>query len=311
MVQRRPKQQTAFSYVIREERFKTEGGSDEENAQDRWKELLQQENSENEIISYNIEDLEYKGENEEEEEIKGEPIETNKKRENFMQTFFNKSLSNNITNKDLIDVFDSEEEDKDDIENLDDLDINEKYRNETLKLSSHGTTLPKTITFLQEKFKSPTNSSSLESQRFTFGFQDGVKGPTKINMMNSMLQNKKGRQDSHFSKEKGAQKIFGNMSFQNPSNEVAMKPTRSRKESQGSRNFNEIDFSENVKDLKMKKLLKYTNKQKSLMEKLNSPQSKPLKDEKGNRVFYMLKGLNDGSPNKSMLNKEKSKDSTG
>jgi len=288
-----------FSYVMREERHKTEGGSDDENAQDRWKELLQQEDSDEDILSFNPHDFEF---NEDEEDKEGEmndPNKVKKKKEKLIQAFFNKTASNPV-NQDLVNVYDHESlnDDEDlDNENLDDLDISEKYRNETLRLSGHGTSFPKTITFLQEKFKSPTNSS--RSEGFSFGFQHGVQGPTNINL-NSVLQNKRIK-NSQSIQEKPNQRIFDNVYDEE-------KKAKFRKESQGSRNFNEIDFSENVKDLQMKKLMKYTNKQKSLMEKLNSPQAKNIQEEKGNKAFYMLKGLNDDLAKKTKQEKGKSFD---
>jgi len=162
-------------------------------------------------------------------------------------------------------VYIPEVSDEDDGENLDDFDISEKYRNETLKVSSHGTTVPKTFISLQEKFRSPYTTRCSD----TTGFTQGVKGPNNINMKSSLQQ--KGTSQNSVERNK-TYKFMGKLNPQGSMTErQAVKAIRAKKESLSSRNFNEIDFSENVKDLQMKKLLKYTTTKKNLLGRLNFP----------------------------------------
>ena len=272
MVQRRQRQLQS-SYVFREERYKTEGGSDDENAQQRWQELMKHEDSEDEVISYAPTKFEYKEDISDIEEEE-EPLETVQQTEKLIESLFDRSKQT-TENQDLVNVYIPEADEEDDEgENLDDFEISEKYRNETLKVSSHGTTVPKTFVSLQEKFRSPFTTSRSDT-----GFTQGVKGPANINMQ-SALQQKYKEPQSNLDRNK-TYKFMGKLNPQGSMTErQAVKAIRSRKESLSSRNFNEVDFSENVKDLQMRKLLKYTTTKKNLLSRLNFPIPKMADQEK-------------------------------
>ena len=256
MIQKKPKKTS--EYVYRDERFRTEGGSDDEHAQQRWQELLQDESEEGGGgATPGLVKFEYK---EEESEDDLEYIE-GPQRSNY-KSFFNKRES--ITNKDLVNVFIQEADEDFDGGDLDDMDICEKYRNETLKLSSHGMEAPKTISFLQEKFKSPSHSIKTENNHDRFEIKREI-----VTMGAHSTQHKKTIDNTHLLKSKTNYKFLGKLNDNLPRTEQA--GGTSRRESLFSKNFNEVDFSENLKEVQMKKLMKYTMKKKNLMSKLNIP----------------------------------------
>jgi len=143
-----------------EARCKTEGGSDEENLQKCWEELIKGEaNSSSEEGIYPPVNFIYN-----EDDNNDDDDEDFEKTDKIVQSFFKKSKAS-LVNKDLVNVYDDDEEHDED---LDDLDISEKYRNETLKLSNHKSHAPKTFLSIQEKYNGLDIKRSLTSH-----FQDG------------------------------------------------------------------------------------------------------------------------------------------
>jgi len=266
-------------FVYRDERFRTEVGSDDEHAQQRWQELLKND-SEDDVTLYGPSKFEYKEEgSDNENEDSREILENNQQ---FIQSFFKKRGS--LINKDLVNVFIPEADEENEGDDLDDFDINEKYRDETLKMSSHGTPVPKTIMFLQEKFKSPTSSARFQTSENRFELAN--KEPKQMNnlMFHPTITNDKKFGDNiHLLKEKNNYKFLGKLNPHPDLQQLEISKANgvSRRESVCSRNFNEMDFSENLKEVQMKKLMKYTMKKQNLMSKLNQQHPKKvLKEEK-------------------------------
>eukprot|EP00330_Aristerostoma_sp_ATCC50986_P000028 CAMPEP_0114580510 /NCGR_PEP_ID=MMETSP0125-20121206/4780_1 /TAXON_ID=485358 ORGANISM="Aristerostoma sp., Strain ATCC 50986" /NCGR_SAMPLE_ID=MMETSP0125 /ASSEMBLY_ACC=CAM_ASM_000245 /LENGTH=203 /DNA_ID=CAMNT_0001772113 /DNA_START=2027 /DNA_END=2638 /DNA_ORIENTATION=+ len=134
------------------DRCKTEGGSDDDNVQKCWEDLLRNDGESDEIED------EEGGQSEQyvknrfqyvEEVDNLEDGDYDREKEKIIRSFFKSKAS--VVNNDLIDVYEDEQGEND--ENLDDFEISEKFRNETLKLSNHTSSLPKTITSIQDKVK--------------------------------------------------------------------------------------------------------------------------------------------------------------
>ena len=158
-------------------------------------------------------------------------------------------------------------------------DISEKYRNETLKLSSHKTHAPKTIMSIQKKYGHSTeNGNSLMNDVLNpNGYGRGVMAIGNISLC-SALQNKNMQDNIHHLKGKNNYKFMDNLKGRISKRE--MKIIRSRKESLSSRNFNEMEFSQNnSKEMQMKKLAKYTIKKQNLLSKGAPMNQKIYKDE--------------------------------
>jgi len=259
MIQKRPKK--ASEFVYRDERFRTEGGSDDDYAQKRWQELVQDDSEQDPEGTPGVIKFEYR-EEESEDDLELNNEGPQRSHQQLYKSFFNKRES--ITNKDLVNVFMPEVDEDFDDENLDDLDICEKYRNETLKLSSHGMEAPKTISFLQEKFKSPSHVIKTENNFDRFEMKRDFTSTIGV----QSTQHKKSTENIHLLKAKTNYKFLGKLN-----NDILPEPNgaTSRRESLFSKNFNEVDFSENLKEVQMKKLMKYTMKKKNLMSKLNIP----------------------------------------
>ncbi len=254
-------------FVYRDERLRTEGGSDDEHIQQRWRELLKNDSLEDitqEGCQIKVEDQE------EESDQENDNPETAEERRQFMQSFFQKRQS--VINNDLVNVFIPEADEENEGDDLDDFDMNEKYRDETLKMSSHGTAAPKTIMSLQEKFKSPTHASE---KRFEFPVKGSYQHERKENIPSNRQSIKMSGKVNPQAVLKQTENMKGNGT--------------SRRESACSRNFNEMDFSENLKEVQMKKLVKYTMKKQNLMSRLNQQQKKVVKDESfGNKLQPQL-----------------------
>ena len=276
-------------FVYRDERFRTEAGSDDEHAQQRWQELLKND-SEDDVTLYGPSKFEYKEEGSDHENEDPEMIEKNQQ---FIQSFFRKRGS--LINKDLVNVFIPEADEENEGDDFDDFDINEKYRDETLKLSSHGTSVPKTIMFLQEKFKSPTSSTArfpTTENRFDLANKE-PKQMSNLMVHPNIANDRKLGDNAHSLKEKNNYKFLGKL---NPHPDLQQLENNkangvSRRESICSRNFNEMDFSENLKEVQMKKLMKYTMKKQNLMSKLNQQSKKILKEEKPVQETYVKKRI--------------------
>ena len=261
--------------MYRDERFRTEGGSDDERVQQRWQELLQHD-SEDEVLSYAQSKIHYeKGDSMEEED--GQAI--NDKSDTYIQSFF-KNTKPGMLNKDFVNVFIPECDEDSEYDDLDDYDLSEKYRDETLRLSSHGTNTPKTIASLQDKFRTPTNSYINSGFGDTFILANHIDNPSLASIVyQSDYSSKRNKESLYVSKAKeNSIRYTNNANLHGHKRES--RPNDGRKDSFCSKNFNEMDFSENVKDLQMKKLVKYTLKKNNLMSKLNTtPKSKPFNGE--------------------------------
>lgn len=177
------------------------------------------------------------------------------KRESFYQSFF-KTAQDDSSNQDLVDVFAADKDDDNDAEDLEDSEISEKFRNETLKVSSHGTAAPKTKTAIHEKFRFMLNKTEPER----------VSNYGRISQNLNELNFRQGMQvkkvdNIHSLKEKGSYKFMQNLNGHNNTrqtqpNELAI------------RNYSEPETTEcGLRDINSKKLMKYTRKKHNLFSK--------------------------------------------
>ena len=150
-------------------------------------------------------------------------------------------------------------------ENLEDCEISEKYCDETLKLYSHPTSLAKTITSIEEKFR-PRDDS---------------------NMMNSIIMNI--TEDKKMIKTINNIQIKPKYKFIETLNHNGL--DEDLKESSG-RSSRERICENNIRDLHMKKMLRYKSKgekyssndqnEKTLCEYTDDDQISPTAVEKNN-----------------------------
>jgi hypothetical protein len=177
MLQKSPSKKS--DHLYNEPRCRTEGGSDDEGLQKCWEELIKgQQESDSEEGIYPPVQFKYQ-EDEKNEDEDEEFDKTNK----IMNSFFKKSKAS-IINKDLVNVFDDGSDDDHHDEDLDDLAISEKYRNETLKLSNHKSTAPKTILSIQEKYRNDDNDDARQTFASQFSEDEvslGAKSSTNLN----------------------------------------------------------------------------------------------------------------------------------
>ena len=141
-------------------RFKTEGNSeDQESAtkyKNNWEDLLDKENS-RDIHDFDGDVNENYGNS-----LKN--IKNEEKVALYFESFFKKKDRQSLINKDFLDIF---EEMDSESELFPEGDISEKYLYETLKVSSHQSSIPKTISTIMKKYATPTNRES-QSLRFSF-----------------------------------------------------------------------------------------------------------------------------------------------
>lgn len=255
------------------ERFRTEGGSDDDHIQQRWQEFLKHDSEEESVIPPPMK-FEYQ---EGESDVDSEEAAAVQENEKLIQSFFRKTEEND--NKDFVDVYASDEEDEDDDENLDDFDISEKYRNETLKLSAHGTHIPKTIATIQQKFQTSPSPVNSNLRRGVIDRTSISKNPRKsfeANHPYTIVQNKKGENIPAL-KGKSNYKFMGNLNPQLQKKEVKIRV--GKRESMGARNFNEMRFSENYKELQTRKMKKYTQQKQNLLAKASQSKERISRDD--------------------------------
>ena len=239
--------------ILRDEKFRTEGGSDDEHIQRRWEELLKQD-SDDEGTSYSPQNMANK-------EVKTSweeriPVE---KKENFYQSFFRKP-KDDADNQDLVNVFAADRDEDNEVEDLEDSEISEKFRNETLKVSSHGTPVPKTKTSLHEKFRFIFNKTEPERVS-SYGrlFQN-----TNEVSFRASIQGKKGGDNIHSLKERGSYKFMQNLNGQH----IDSKTKESEPNELAKRNYSEPEPCEYaVRDTNSKKIMKYARKKQNLFSK--------------------------------------------
>ena len=220
-------------------RFKTEGNSDEQESGIDHKNSLKNDNI------HEIHDFEGN--------LKGNSVKNNslnkEKMENFFESFFKKKDRKNLKNKDFLNIF---EENDSENELFPEGDISEKCLYETLKVSSHQSSVPKTITTLIKKFSTPTNRESQPSNFF------------KTTKISSQILPRSSLQTNHIITENHV--ILGSKHANNITPSVQIPPKLN--------NSSFILDSEvsmlselNKSDQQMKKLIKYSIKKNTLLNK--------------------------------------------
>jgi len=210
--------------LIKEEKLRTEGPSeDEKQAQRCWEDLLK--NSEEEdLIPYDVigarRDNKYSN-----GELDDSMERTNTKINSFSRNR-DSILGNESKNSGYVKPAEGE--------NLEDCEISEKYCDETLRLYSHPTSLAKTITSIEEKFNRPRDDS---------------------NMMNSLIMNI--TEDKKMIRTINNIQIKPKYKFIETLNHHGL--DEDLKENSG-RSSRERICENNIRDLHMKKMLRYKAK---------------------------------------------------
>jgi len=153
---------------LKEEKLKTEVISeDEQLAQKCWENLLQK--PDDDFTPYNI------GESKvtmNETKYENGELEDSMEKSNQTIHSFSRRVKSNLLSRDLIDIIN--EKQSLEVEDLEDCEISEKYSDEILKLYSHPTSLAKTITSIEEKFRSRENGYVMRNLT-TFQAQNNYK----------------------------------------------------------------------------------------------------------------------------------------
>ncbi len=273
-------QKKKLEELIKEEKLRTEGPSeDEKQAQMCWEDLLKNPEDEDLIPYHYVAAKDNKYSN-------GE-LDDSMERTNTKINSFSRNRDSILGNSGGY-VKPAEGE------NLEDCEISEKYSDETLKLYSHPTSLAKTITSIEEKFSRPRDDS---------------------NMMNSIIMN--------ITEDRKMIKSINNIQIKpkykfietlNQNDRIGL--DEDLKESSG-RSSRERICENNIRDLHMKKMLRYqskgelygsNNNEKTMCEYTDDDQQSPTELDGRKRIeqvvnqnlkYQRIKSMDTQQPKKS------------
>lgn len=230
--------------MFRDERYKTEGGvDDDDHIQLRWQELMKQDSAQemNNILpgKFNYQD--------EGDEV--DLSEIQEKSQQLIHSFFRKNRDS-VENADYVDVFASDDDVIVDVDRSDDIkdhDTSERRINDSLKLNSHHTHIPKTLWLIEEKFKLHSSTKDLENIiNNNINLQKGLIRSTDPDNHQTMKYNKK-MENINTLKVKENYKFLGGLNQQPIQRGSKLLP--SKRESVESRTLVQAD----QRDLKKKK----------------------------------------------------------